>query len=326
MARIGSMLLVAALVAAVPLAASAEDDEGWAFMFAPYIWGLSMDGDATVGGTTTEIDTSFRDILEQFNFGLMGILGAEKGPWSIGVDGMGALLGDEQELDPVPIGFGPATVQQGPITLSIPRVGTSVGPTEIDFDSTMVIVRVAGGYRLYSRQLGGPDSHRRFDLHAYAGGRFWYLKMEIDVEIPPVRIPGFSVGATARLPIGGGRLIDLGSATVPGATVGGVDRSFEDSQWWIDPLIGLRFHADLSDRWQLFGHGDVGGFGIGSASDFTWEAALAAGYRVSRSWTLALGYRAIGIDHDGSAVQLDAVMHGPQIGAVYRWGAGLPDS
>jgi hypothetical protein len=317
---------MAALLAGIPLAASAQDDEGWAFLFAPYIWGLSMDGDVTVGGVTTEIDTSFKDILEAFNFGLMGVFGAEKGPWLIGVDGMGALLGDEQEIGPIPIGFGPATVQQGPITLSIPRVNTSLGPTEIDIDSTMVIVRVAGGYRLYGRQLGEPDSHRRLDLHAYAGARFWYVKMEIDVEVPPARIPGFSVGATANLPILGGRSIDLGSATLPGATVGGINQSFEDSQWWIDPLIGLRLKADLSDRWMLTAHGDIGGFGIGSAADFAWETALMAGYRVSRRWTLAFGYRAMGIDYEGSAVQLDAVMHGPQIGAIFRWGAGLPDS
>ena len=325
MTRTRSILLVAGLIAAAPLAASAEDDEGWAFRFAPYIWGIAMDGDATVGGTTTEIDTSFADIIEKLNFGLMGIFGAQKGPWLVEVDGLGALLEDEQELDPVPIGFGPATVQQGPVTLSIPRVNTSVGPTEIDIDTTMVIFRVSGGYRLYGRQLGGPDSERRLDLHAYAGGRFWYLKMDIDVKIPPVTIPGFTVGATANLPINGGRPIDLGSATVPGATVGGIDESFDDSQWWIDPLIGLLFHADLSDRWSVTAHGDVGGFGIGSAAEFTWEAALMAGYRVSRSWTLGVGYRGMGIDYEGSAVQLDAVIHGPQIGAIFRWGAGRPD-
>ena len=325
MARIGSVLLVAAVIAAAPLAASAQDDEGWAFRFAPYIWGIAMDGDVTVGGTTSEIDTSFADIIEKLNFGLMGAFGAQKGPWLIGVDGLGSILTDEEELDPVPIGFGPATVQQGPITLSIPRVSTSVGPTEIDVTSTMVIVRVAGGYRLYGRQLGDPDSHRRLDLHAYAGGRFWYVKMDVDVKMPPVRIPGFTVNATANLPIGGGRPIDLGSATVPSSTVGGINESFDDSQWWIDPLIGLRFHADLSDRWSVTAHGDVGGFGIGSAAEFTWEAALMASYRVSRSWTLGFGYRAMGIDYEGSAVQLDAVIHGPQIGAIFRWGAGLPD-
>ena len=85
-------------------------------------------------------------------------------------------------------------------------------------------------------------------------------------------------------------------------------------------------HADLSDRWSVFGHGDVGGFGIGSASDFSWETALATGYRVSRRWTLVAGYRALGVDHEGSAIQLDVVQHGPQIGAIFRWGAGLPDS
>jgi hypothetical protein len=183
-----------------------------------------MRDDVTVRGITSEVDTAFADILKNLNFGLMGILGAKKGPSSIGVDGLGSILEDEQEIGAVPVGFGPATVRQGPITLSIPRVSTSVAPADVDVKSTMVIVKVAGGYRLYGRQLGEPDSHRRLDLNAYAGGRFWYVKMEIDVEMPPVRIPGFSVGATATLLIGRGRAIDLGSASVPGATVGGIDK------------------------------------------------------------------------------------------------------
>ena len=59
----------------------------------------------------------------------------------------------------------------------------------------LIIIRVAGGYRLYGRQLGGPDSQRLFDLYAYAGGRFWYLKMDMDVKIPPVTIQGFTLEA-----------------------------------------------------------------------------------------------------------------------------------
>ena len=82
-------VLVLALWAAPAPAASAQDDEGWTFRFAPYIWGVAMDGDATIGGTTTEISSSFADIIEKLNFGLMGNFGAQKGPWSIGVDGLG---------------------------------------------------------------------------------------------------------------------------------------------------------------------------------------------------------------------------------------------
>ena len=39
-------VLVLALWAVPAPAASTQDDEGWAFRFAPYIWGIAMDGDA----------------------------------------------------------------------------------------------------------------------------------------------------------------------------------------------------------------------------------------------------------------------------------------
>ena len=34
----------------------------------------------------------------------------------------------------------------------------------------------------------------------------------------------------------------------------------------------MRILADVTDRFELSVLGDIGGFGIGSASQFTWEA------------------------------------------------------
>jgi hypothetical protein len=90
--------------------------------------------------------------------------------------------------------------------------------------------------------------------------------MDVEVRIPPTRIPGFTVGAAlepVRFP---GRSIDLGEVAVPGATLAGIDRKFSSDEWWIDPLVGMRLFADLTDRFELSLIGDVGGFGIGSAA------------------------------------------------------------
>jgi hypothetical protein len=303
--------------------ALADDvDEGWEFSFAPYLWALSIDAEVAAGGATTDVDVPFSEILRDLNFGVMGQFTARRGRWIGIVDGLGAWLGVNETLDPKPIGFGPATVRDGPLVISIPRVQTSLGPTNVDVDITLYKVKLAGGYRLLSHPLGAEDDPRRMTLDLYAGGRFWYLGTDVEVRIPQATIPGFTVGASlepVRFP---GHSIDLGGVEVPGATLGGLDETFSSSEWWIDPLVGMRIFADLTDRFQLSAAGDIGGFNIGSASQFTWEAQGFMGYRVSDRWTLALGYRAIGIDRPKGSAAFDGTLHGPVLGAVFRWGAG----
>ena len=43
-------------------------------------------------------------------------------------------------------------------------------------------------------------------------------------------------------------------------------------------------------------------------------------------WTLALGYRAIGVDRPKGSAAFDGTLHGPILGAVFRWGAGRQPS
>ena len=303
-------------------ALAGDVDEGWEFSFAPYLWALSIDGQSRAGGTTTDVDVPFSEIFRNLNFGVMGQFTARRGRWIGIVDGLGAWLEGHETLDPKPIGFGPATVRDGPLVISIPRVQTSLGPTKVDVDITLYKVKLAGGYRLLSHPLGAEDDPRRMTLDVYAGGRFWYLSTDVEVRIPQARIPGFTVGASlepVRFP---GRSIDLGGVEVPGATLGGLDETFSSSEWFIDPLVGMRIFANLTDRFELSVLGDIGGFSIGSASQLTWEAQGMLGYRVSDRWTLALGYRAIYLDRPKGGVAFDGTLHGPVLGAVFRWGAG----
>ena len=51
--------------------AVAEDpvSEDWQFQVAPYVWAMAAEGDATVKGRTFDVDLSFKDIVEELNYG-----------------------------------------------------------------------------------------------------------------------------------------------------------------------------------------------------------------------------------------------------------------
>lgn len=77
----------------------------------------------------------------------------------------------------------------------------------------------------------------------------------------------------------------------------------------------------VSKRITLGVRGDVGGFGVGS--DLTWSLVGSIQYHVSRQVSVGGGYRALDIDYtQGSGANrsaLDVLMHGPLLGAVFRF-------
>lgn len=86
---------------------------------------------------------------------------------------------------------------------------------------------------------------------------------------------------------------------------------------WIDPVIGIRFQQDLSEKWFLRTVADIGGFGV--SSDLTWQAMAAVGYRVSEHGSLGIGYRALGTDYTHNNLTYDIVSHGLLLGYEYRF-------
>jgi hypothetical protein len=119
----------------------------------------------------------------------------------------------------------------------------------------------------------------------------------------------------------GGRLnsIKAGLFAAPGQALPGIDDS--QTKTWFDPLIAARLTAPLKSKWHLGISGDIGGFGI--ASDFAWQVLPFVGYRFSKLFELALGYRALGMKYEtGSGKDLfvyDMVIFGPQLGLVFRF-------
>ncbi|HYZ25698.1 MAG TPA: hypothetical protein VE597_02215 [Geminicoccaceae bacterium] len=160
---------------------------------------------------------------------------------------------------------------------------TDVGPIEIDTTSDTGQLVIAPYYRVVEWAYRTSSSGRPLFLRVgpEAGFRYTYLRTELEVR--------------------GGRTVD-------------------QSESWVDPLIGSRIGLDITDHWAIAGEGNLGGFGIGS--DFSWNIQAFIGYRTSvfgQDTTFAFGYRALSQDYDHNNFEWDVTMHGPIIGSAVRF-------
>lgn len=153
---------------------------------------------------------------------------------------------------------------------------------DIDVDVAQSMVDLALGWRPVDRPVG--DDGMRLRLDVFGGTRYQYLKQEIDLSIGP----------------------KLGT-----------------SKDWMELLIGARATLQLNEHLALGVRADASGFGIGSASELTWNLYAGADITFSPKFDLKVGYRLLDIDYDtGSGADefgLDARMHGPYIGASFRF-------
>lgn len=68
---------------------------------------------------------------------------------------------------------------------------------------------------------------------------------------------------------------------------------------WVDPIVGGRFTAKLSERILFRFRGDIGGFGVGS--DFTWNLETGLGFRLTRRAELQVNFRVLDVDYQEGA-------------------------
>lgn len=79
---------------------------------------------------------------------------------------------------------------------------------------------------------------------------------------------------------------------------------------WVDPIVGGRIAAPLSEAILMRLRADVGGFG--AASDFTWNIEAVGEYRCSDCCGLQLGYRVLDVDYArGDGFAYDVNYRGP---------------
>ena len=163
------------------------------------------------------------------------------------------------------------------------------------YEADMVTLDARIGYRVWGKTCcARPVAGRCCDcrekaLFAFVGARYWSLDQKVDVT----------------------------------GVVGAAPQTRKGDDSWVDPFLGVRYFADLSRRFAIDLRGDVGGFGIGNASEFTWQAAAYLSWKVTRSFTVIGGYRAIGLDRaEGTGTDkngLDGVLHGPVLGFGYSF-------
>ena len=139
---------------AAPPPALAMDDD-WHFVVAPYFWGSGISGSVSIGNfVTVPIDASFSDILENFDFGLMGRFEGRKGRFGFSTD----LLY---------------------INLGAPVLGNVAGQLEASVDVRQVIFEGVGSYRAYH---GGRTDNPAF-VDVLAGARYYGTKTRLQSSL-----------------------------------------------------------------------------------------------------------------------------------------------
>ena len=157
---------------------------------------------------------------------------------------------------------------------------------DLDIDLKLGMADFGLAYRLLE-QVSVINPQSKIIFEPYGGLRYAYLKQKADLDI------------------------DIIGVGPPGITLG-------KSEDWVEPFVGGRIICDLNDKIAINVRGDVGGFGIGSASRLTWNFAAGVDYKLSKKVSLDAGYRILDIDYSrGSGSDkfaADAKLEGPVIG------------
>jgi hypothetical protein len=159
-----------------------------------------------------------------------------------------------------------------------------VGPVRLEPNVTITdfTVDLGVGYMF--------DATDKLRIAPYGGMRYHYLKQEVklEVDIGPIR---------------------------KGTTLG-------TSYDWLEPLVGIKIYLELTDSLSFLTKANASGFGVGSASDLTWNVWAAFDYKFSDKHSLKLGYRYYDMDYSrGSGAEefgFDGHEDGPLIGFTFK--------
>ncbi len=311
LARIAVCTLVCVTIGGAARALPPEPKD-WELQIKMYAWAAALQTEVETRGNETTIDQSFFDILDDLGWAVMGgVEGRYKRGLAM-VDFMGMQVATNAD----------GNVRSFPFQLPDGRDGLlTAGPVDARTRLTLWMIDTKFGFRALSMPMskltGGeesPEDQRRFNFDLLAGFRVWSVTSKLHVGLDPATLT--VGGASVPLP---GVLPDLGFGRVKlrGALVNGASRSVEETVDWLDPIVGFRVGGDVTDRISLYLLGDIGGWGVGTASDLTWQGVLGGSFNLSEHWSLTGAYRALGVNRD-SAIR-NTILYGPQFGAIYRF-------
>jgi hypothetical protein len=224
-----------------------QAETGWQFMVTPYLWMVSLKGEAQVGWREYDgnvvplkvpIDIGFSDIWDNLSFAGALHFEVKKNDWG-GI-------------------FDVMYVQTKQVQRDV--VYPNEGPGTLDVKLGLTVVDILGTYRVQQTDVGS--------IELLLGARFTDWNPELT----------FAYGDTTETPDAGGS--------------------------WTDPLVGVRLHTDITNKWYASARIEIGGFGMGS--DFTSGFHLITGYRLTKMIDLNLGYRTVSIDWSSEGAGVDA--------------------
>ncbi len=120
------------------------------------------------------------------------------------------------------------------------------------------------------------------EIEAFAGFRYWWIDTDLTLR----------AGALPR-------------------------QSVSDSKSFVDPIVGLSFGHQFTERWAIGTSASVGGFGV--AADFEWGFTTALTYQAGENWAVAVGYRHLSVDYDKNGFVYDVDQTGPLVGLVFEF-------
>ncbi len=168
---------------------------------------------------------------------------------------------------------------------------TNRGPLgeAISVESNLTILEAMGMYRVMGSAPGDPcPMPVKFDL--LGGARYYQVQGGVNI-VPPL-----------------------------GATV-----SSQQSESWVDLVIGARGGVTITQGLDAFVRADVGGFGIGTSSNPAWGLDAGIDYKLAccPGSSLVLGYKVLDINESkkSGAEQFvfDVRIHGPFMALAFRF-------
>jgi len=145
-------------------------------------------------------------------------------------------------------------------------------------DSTQFMTTMMGGYRVMDTD--------NYTLDILGGLRYWYIKNNVRV--------------TANHP-------SIGEQRV----------SYGEKFWWVDPLIGARLFAPVTNNISFMSEIDAGGLGVGS--DYTWSLLSTVNYTFANNLTASAGYKALKVNYNRRGHVHDVLQYGPVLGLTWSF-------
>jgi hypothetical protein len=298
-----------------PTSSGPPPEPEWDAMVFGYGWLSSFKADLSAGPVTVELDERIDELIPLLTWTVAGGFEGRYRRFVLGVSALGEQLQTTEragaktfQLDPLGTGFGGLTATRAASSASI--------------RATEVMAEAMGGWRVFFEPASKyfdtkPDDPRRIWFDVLGGARYWYWRTEVRLSIQPVVIQATNPPA---LPSGlRGRIAEriLSRLDLPRSIqVGGSNGVFEATTSWTDAIVGFRVGGDVTRSLAVTFRADIGGFGYGDSSSFTWQVMPGVQWRVTDHWVLSGNWRAIGFSH---GIVDEAIFYGALLGVGYRF-------